>query len=238
MNLLEQAQQVRRRMEDVERLRTDERLRGRISEAATRLQEATGSSARIAAAARELASVGTPFESPKIESAMKKVAEQRELVRQSLTQVDRNPFPNMLTQVENLLEEAERQLREQWQGFVTEHAQIGSIGEEVLASLEQLGGDLAAPCARVRRHQTALRRLKGKSLPQQGDAQRLRDAVQDLRQAQKDLWSSDLSQAILLFLSRSTGRNGAPLDMLTDEVREWLAAHDLIGRFRVNQVGS
>ena len=126
---------------------------------------------------------------------------------------------------------ANKALVEAWRRHVAENGPGGS--DEVLEALARLP-QLRLGVVRIRRLRDEVARLAADA-PSDPEAAVLRLAtlVSEHRAAWADLTADGIPRAVIAFIRNSGSEMGAPLSLLTEEVRDWLASRDLLGAFRI-----
>lgn len=117
-----------------------------------------------------------------------------------------------------------------WRSYVEANGPGGS--EDVLDALARLP-QLRVGVARIRSCREAIARLAAPPPDDPKDAiARLRTLVADHRAAWADLTADNIPSVVISFI-RSCAGEGAPLTLLTEEVRAWLQSRDLLAAFRI-----
>lgn len=117
-----------------------------------------------------------------------------------------------------------------WRIYVGANGPGGS--DEVLDALARLP-QLHAGVSRIRRCRQDIAALAA-SLPSDPKVavSRLQGLVADHRAAWAELTADGIPRPVIAFI-RSCAGEGAPLTLLTDDVREWLQTRNLLGAFRI-----
>lgn len=117
-----------------------------------------------------------------------------------------------------------------WQRYVSENAPAGS--DEILEALGRLP-QMRAGVARIRQCRQRVAALAATLPADPAQAvEQLRDLTREHRVAWTELTADSLPAGVVTFLRTCAG-DGAPIVALTDEVRNWLVARDLLGSFRI-----
>lgn len=126
---------------------------------------------------------------------------------------------------------ANKVLSEAWRRHVEANGPGGS--DEVLDALARLP-QLRAGVGRIRRLRDEVAALAAipPSDPQAAVA-RLATLVAEHRAAWADLTADGIPLAIIAFIRSCGSETGAPLSLLTEEVRDWLTSRELLGAFRI-----
>lgn len=126
---------------------------------------------------------------------------------------------------------ANKALTEAWRRHVAENGPGGS--DEVLDALARLP-QLRPGVARIRRLRDDLAALAANAPSDPTAAvSRLAALVAEHRAAWADLTADGIPRAVIAFIRSCGSEMGAPLSLLTEEVRDWLASRDLLGAFRI-----
>ncbi|GAB3333769.1 hypothetical protein RMN56_06050 [Micromonospora halotolerans] len=114
--------------------------------------------------------------------------------------------------------------------------EIPKVDEDFLHVLDRAGLDVAYLWATVENALARLSILAQLSLPRAGDVAALSQAVTSLQSAVEELGGL-VPSGVRDFIVAASGTAGAPLHLLTDEVREFLTNTDLAARYRIRQGG-
>jgi hypothetical protein len=141
------------------------------------------------------------------------------------------PFRNAL---KGVIQELDIHIDREWRAYTdkTRH-----VNHEVLRVLSGIP-DFAATVQKV---QTSLKRidqLKAKSPSGEADFQMFDSLVEQMDQAWSELGSDDVPLSVETFLKASGSREGAPLELLTGEVKVWLSSRNIGGSFRVRMTST
>lgn len=148
--------------------------------------------------------------------------------RNAFVDAQRSGFPEFERVCTAFCNELDSRIRQAWRSYTAQR--MPSVDPEVLGVLGAIPA-YAEPVRRLRdldRHLTDLRQ----ALPGPAVCQRFEAAVEESLRIWEDLRGGDFSPEILRFL-RAASTGGAPLDLLTDSVRRWLASHELQSSFRI-----
>jgi hypothetical protein len=236
MTLLERARaldSVLRSAVDQDRLRLEI---GRIDERAAAIRTAGEELERAGTAAEELRDAGR-FLAEEMRKALLRVQQQLEAGRGEVASSPLvgagDDFHAVVQATTDQAHRTRRALADAWASYLTELS-VPSVDEEFLSLLETAGlqvGDLR------RDVEGALSRIsirRARPLPVLGDVAALMDAVTTLQGAVEALGSL-VPPTVRDFIVQTSGRAGAPLDLLTDDVRVFLDEHDLASRYRIWQ---
>lgn len=209
---------------------------GKIDERAAAVRTAAEELERAATAAEEVRSAGRPLS----EGTRDALHHLRQQLRAAGAEIASSPligagddFYKVVQAANDLSRRTGRELTEAWASHLAELS-IPNVDEEFLALLEAAGmqvGDL------LRDVEGALSRisiLEARPMPQRGDVGALRDAVAMLQGAVESLGSL-VPPAVRDFIVQASGRTGAPLDLLTGDVLDFLEEHGLASRYRIWQ---
>ncbi|TBO29286.1 hypothetical protein EYS42_12815 [Aquabacterium lacunae] len=125
---------------------------------------------------------------------------------------------------------ADTAIQERWSHFIAENSPGGS--DEVLDALGKLP-QLRDGVTQIRQCRQKIKLLAATppADPVQAVAQ-LRALVAEHQTAWSTLTTDNLPRAVILFLRACAGE-GAPVTSLTEEVRDWLEARNLLGSLRI-----
>lgn len=120
---------------------------------------------------------------------------------------------------------------ERWRRYVADNTPAGA--DELLDALAKLSPvpDSVFRIQRTKRDMEALA-AKRPADPVQAVAQ-LQSLATEQRAAWDELDTDSIPPAVIRFIGDCAG-NGVPLTRLTDEVRDWLRSHELLGAFRIH----
>jgi hypothetical protein len=125
---------------------------------------------------------------------------------------------------------ANRSIEEGWRRFVAESAPSSS--DEVLEALGKLP-QMRAGVSRIRQCRQKVAALAA-TVPAEpaGAIEQLRGLAAEHGSAWAELTADTVPPSVLQFL-RACAADGAPVTALTDEVRHWLEARELLDSFRI-----
>lgn len=158
--------------------------------------------------------------SPLFETAIAKIIEWRSTLDLDLGEaLGGDLFAGFQTAVSQAVIELERQAADAWQRYSAQRAP--EISAEVLAALETdpLAGSTVVM---IKRLSGILFRLRDRRIPSPEDLNQFDETAEQLRKAWSNLDVASLSEDIVAFLRAANSYQGAPLDSLTTQVREWL----------------
>ena len=138
-------------------------------------------------------------------------------------------YKRLLTRIEKLQSDVSSVNTTAWQGVVQRH--LGG-NEGFLRQVEQVPGQANA----VEQIRDARDQLKtvAKQIPRDDEGYgHFLDLSATLQERLALLDPEDFPREVLTFFRRAQSPSGAPLDLLTDAVRDWLAARGLLDRVRV-----
>ncbi len=122
-----------------------------------------------------------------------------------------------------------------WQSYI--ESQKPTVSSEVLAVLARIPA-YSRHVTKIREGSAALTSIATRIPSDPSDYQSVASAIAKMDDAWNALDTSALSQPVLNFLRSSSGPDGAPVAMLTEEVRQWLSDHRLEGDFRIRVRGA
>jgi hypothetical protein len=128
-------------------------------------------------------------------------------------------FTRFQASVDTAVRELERRATGTWQRYATQ--KTPEISEEVLAALEA-DPRAGSTVVRIRRLSEVLRRLRDDPLPSLEELGEFDRTTAELRSAWSTLDVAGLSEEVVTFLRAANSDDGAPLELLTVSVREWL----------------
>jgi len=131
--------------------------------------------------------------------------------------------------IEALAAEFEGHVRQAWAVFTRSRSR--DIDVEVLRVLALVPA-FRPTVTRIQKAQERVSRLQATVPTGESDVGRFEDLMSEFDAAWAELGSDDVPREVLEFL-RTAGRDGAPLDLLTDEVRDWLAERGILQSLRV-----
>jgi hypothetical protein len=158
--------------------------------------------------------------SPLFEAALAKISEWRTALDEDLGRaLTGDLFAGFQSSMGKAVGELERRATGAWQRYAAQ--KTPEISGEVLAALE---GDPRAGSTVVRiiRLSETLRRLRDRPIPNVEELEEFDTTAAQLRNAWSTLDVASLSEEIVAFLREANSEQGAPLELLTIPVREWL----------------
>lgn len=181
----------------------------------TRARNAWASSAALSERLGEVQS-----SSPLFETALAKVNEWRSALEEDLgLALDGDLFTRFQASADKAMRELERRANGAWQRYTAQ--KMPDISAEVLTALED-DPRARSTVARMMRLSEGLRRLRDRPIPSPEALNEFDEATAQLRSAWSALDVGSLSEEIVAFLRAANSAQGAPLDSLTEQVREWL----------------
>ncbi len=124
-------------------------------------------------------------------------------------------------------------LTSEWERYVIKN--IPPSNSELLNVLGRLP-TFAATVSKIKRLSEQIMSMK-QCLPKDKEGIKAFDSkVEELKLAWQKIGSDEVPKSVLQFLQGAVS-GGAPLNLLTDEVRQWLAIHGLSTSFRINLKG-
>ncbi len=186
----------------------------------TRTRNAWASSAALSERLGEAQS-----SSPLYETALAKISEWRSALDQDLGQaLTGDLFTGVQASADKAMRELERRATIAWQRYTAE--KMPDISAEVLTALED-----DPTVAKMIRLSEGLRRLRDRPIPSPDVMYQFDEATAQLRSAWAVLDVANLSEEIVAFLRAANSAQGAPLDSLTEQVREWLEQRGAAGHY-------
>jgi hypothetical protein len=134
-------------------------------------------------------------------------------------------FGSKVEQLQNALRE---QLGQAWRSYRTQ--KMPSTNNEILNLLDQVS-DFKQTVQRIRSLDLQIQQLN--SFPQSSeDFERFDRLIEQLKQCWDSLNADEVPEVALRFL-KVAANQGAPLSLLTPEVKDWLTKHGLIDSLRI-----
>lgn len=138
---------------------------------------------------------------------------------------NKNIFNSRLGQLQNALRE---QLSQAWRLYRTQ--KMPSTNNEILNLLDKVSA-FKPTVQRIRNLDLQIQ--QSNSIPQSSeDFDRVDRLIEQLKQCWDSLNADEVPEAVLRFL-RVAANEGAPLSLLTPEVKDWLTKHGLIDSLRI-----
>jgi hypothetical protein len=163
--------------------------------------------------------------SPLYEIALAKIGEWHSALDQDLGQaLTGNLFSGVQASADKAMRELERRATGAWQRYTAQ--KMPDISVDVLTALED-----DPTVARIIRLSEGLRRLRDRPIPSTEVLNQFDEATAQLRSAWSVLDVANLSEEIVAFLRAANSAQGAPLDSLTEQVREWLEQRGAAGHY-------
>src|SRR6266566_2657979 len=186
----------------------------------TRARNAWASSAALSERLGEAQS-----SSPLFETALAKVSEWRSALDQDLGQaLTGDLFTGGQASADKAMRELERRATGAWQRYTAE--KMPDISADILTALED-----DPTVAKIINLSEGLRRLRDRPIPSPDVMYQFDEATAQLRSAWSVLDVANLSEEIVAFLRAANSAQGAPLDSLTEQVREWLEQRGAAGHY-------
>jgi hypothetical protein len=158
--------------------------------------------------------------SPLFDAFLAKIIKWRSSLDEDLGQaLTGDLFTGLQSSVDKAVSELERRATGAWQRYAVQ--KTPEISGEVLTALEA-DPRAGSTVVRIMRLSEALRRLRTRTIPSPEELDEFDEAVAQLRDAWSTLDVASLSEEIVAFLRATNSAQGAPLDLLTVQVREWL----------------
>lgn len=137
-----------------------------------------------------------------------------------------SPFQKM---VERLAEEFDAHVRQCWTDFTNSRSR--DVDRDVLTVLA-LVPSFQSAVSRIRKAQEKLLRAKSWVPTGESDIRKFEMLLSELNGAWAELGSDEVPSEVLEFL-RTAGQDGAPIDLLTDVVRNWLGERGILRSLKV-----
>jgi hypothetical protein len=158
--------------------------------------------------------------SPLFGTALTKISEWCSALEDDLgTALTGDFFTGFQASTDKAVRELERQATGMWQRYAAQ--KMPDISVEVLAALED-DPRAGSTVVRIEHLAEGLFRLRERPIPSPGELGEFDEATAQLRSAWATLDVASLSEEIVAFVRAVNSAQGAPLDSLTLEVREWL----------------
>jgi hypothetical protein len=164
------------------------------------------------------------------------------LVRQAAQRFEQDPtsfvhgdhFSAFRREFLALAESLRRSAANGWKRYADEHAPAARADLfEIFRALPRY----ADATESIRRRSVQLRLLRDKPLPTAEEFNDFNQLVSQLRQTWEELESDDLPDQVVNFLRAAVAdRSGAPLELMTPTVLEWLRNRGMLTAFRVRAV--
>ncbi|HEU0301502.1 MAG TPA: hypothetical protein VFR37_18730 [Longimicrobium sp.] len=184
---------------------------------------------------RVLRAHGIPVQSPaaRVQAALARVDEARSQYRADPLSVLENWYRPASDALQAVCRDVDAELRSAWRRYVA--GRIPSVNADLLDVLQQVP-TFRHPVEVIRQRLRELRDQQ-EQLPASAAALEAVDRrVSEIDAAWHKLTSDEVPSAVIEFL-RQAGVGGAPLSLLTDEVRDWLVSRRIDTSFRIRLGG-
>lgn len=173
--------------------------------------------------------------SPLFEAALATITEWRSSLEEDLGQaLTSSLFTGFQSSIDKADSELERRVAAEWQRYTDQ--KTPEISVEVLTALED-DPRAGSTIVRIQHLSEALRRLRTRTIPSPAELDEFDKAVAQLRDAWSALDVASLSEEIVAFLRAANSAQGAPLDLLTVPVREWLKQRGAASHYVIRPAG-
>jgi hypothetical protein len=142
-------------------------------------------------------------------------------------------FISLVTRLQEAANALEAIARDAWTAVRAERSSI--INQSLLASLESLPG-YASTVRELRRLSARAATFGSRSLVSGSELKEFFQITGDLRTQWQALCSPERMPAEVIAFLQACAEGGATLDLLTADVRKWLAHHSLESQFRIRMV--
>lgn len=129
--------------------------------------------------------------------------------------------------VESLKNSLRQELSQAWKSYLAQH--MPSTNNEMLNLLAEVEA-FKATVQRIQRLDLQIQRVEFPNTSE--DFERVDQLIDLLRQSWNSLSSDEVPEAVLGFL-KAAANLGAPLDLLTPDVKDWLTRHRIAGSLRI-----
>ncbi len=161
-----------------------------------------------------------PPSSPLFDAFLARIGEWRSALDEDLGQaLASDLFTAFQGSAEKAIRELELRARSGWERHVAQ--KTPEISGEVLAALEA-DPQAGSTVARIRRLSETLRRIRDRAMPSPAELDEFDKTIAELHSAWSTLDVASLSGEIVAFLRAANSDHGAPLELLTTPVRDWL----------------
>jgi hypothetical protein len=133
--------------------------------------------------------------------------------------------------VDRFTQAIKSQLREAWSAHIARQ-QLPAVDLEFLETLRRAGVDVDAVRSKVDDAHSDISLLSMQDLPRKGDLEKLASAVRDLDDAVTRV-SQAVPAVVARFFKGAHSTEGAPLNLYTEDVRDFLDSHGLAQRYRI-----
>jgi hypothetical protein len=233
--LLERAAGLAEKIERYQKLKAAANEAQLVSTRASQVQEAAALMAQARAALDRFSKAGISIQyfPANAEELTEKATTLRTIADQDPAGLANPPF-NVTHEFTNRLKSlaiaANRSIEEGWRRFVAENGPSSS--DEVLEALGKLP-QMHAGVARIRQcRQKVVALASAVPADPAGAVEQLRSLAAEHGSAWAELAADSVPPSVLRFL-RACAAEGAPVTTLTEEVRSWLEAREVLGSFRI-----
>lgn len=129
--------------------------------------------------------------------------------------------------VESLKNSLRQQLSQAWKSYLAQH--MPSTNNEMLNLLAEVEA-FKATVQRIQRLDLQIQQVEFPNSSE--DFERVDQLIDLLRQSWNSLSSDEVPEAVLSFL-KAAANLGAPIDLLTPDVKDWLTRHRIAGSLRI-----
>lgn len=184
---------------------------------------------------RVLRAHGIPLQCPatRVQTALARVDEARSQYRADPVWVLGNWYRPASDALQAVCRDTEAELRNAWRRYVA--GRIPSVNADLLDVLQQVPA-FRHPVEVIRQRLRELRDQQEQLPPSAAALEAVDRRVGEIGAAWRKLTSDEVPPAVVDFL-RQAGVGGAPLSLLTDEVRDWLVSRRIDGSFRIRLGG-
>lgn len=169
------------------------------------------------------------------ESALTKISEWRSALEDDLgTALTGDFFTGFQASADKAVRELEGRANGMWQRYAAQ--KIPDISVEVLAALED-DPRAGSTVVRIEHLAEGLFRLRERPIPSPEELGEFDEAIAQLRSAWATLDVASLSEEIVAFVRAVNSAQGAPLDSLTLQVREWLEQRGVASHYVIRPAG-
>jgi flagellin-specific chaperone FliS len=130
--------------------------------------------------------------------------------------------------IKNLENSVSQELQQNWQQYLAQ--KMPSTNDELLNVL----GNIDSFQAKVKLIRQLKSTINKDNFPKtEREFQHLEDCIKHLKNCWNDLSGDEVPESVLTFLKNAVSNEGAPLHLLTPEVKQWLDRHKISQAFRV-----
>lgn len=144
--------------------------------------------------------------------------------------IDNNNFDGNLfkSSIDSLAKSVKQHLERNWKHYLAQ--QMPSTNDELLNLLAKISS-FRADVEHIQKLKADVYKVK---FPEtESIFEYLENSIKNLKKCWEDLSGDDVPEAVLIFLRRAAATEGAPLDLLTPEVTEWLDRHHISHALRI-----